>query len=119
MWTVVWCAEAARELNKIGGREAVAVRNAIGKLEALGPGLPFPHQSAIADSVGLRELRPRAGRSVVRPLYARDGDRFIVGAIAPEAEVDARGFRRAIASAHERIEEFLVSERRSTKEDSS
>jgi hypothetical protein len=45
---------------------------AVDKLRELGPHLPFPHASAVRgnEGAGLRELRPRAGRSPWRAIYA-------------------------------------------------
>lgn len=51
----------------------------------------------------LRELRPRAGHSPVRALYARVEDRFLVVAIGPDAMVDLLGFRRAVANGLRRL----------------
>lgn len=77
--------------------------HAVDKLEAFGPQLPFPHQSDVRDAPGLRELRPRAGRSPLRALYARVADEFVIAAVGPEAQVDSRGFRRAVAHALTRL----------------
>lgn len=86
-------------------RERIALLHAQEKLVALGDGLPYPHQSAVMGSSPLRELRPRAGRSPWRGLYARIGDRFIVLAVCPEAHVDRRGFDRAVRQAGRRLVE--------------
>ena len=85
--------------------EATAVENALHKLEAEGPMLPFPWSSAVRSPPlkGLRELRPRAGHSRVRILYVRHGERFIMLALAPEAEGDPRRFRRAAQLAAKRF----------------
>ena len=71
----------------------------------LGPTLPHPHQSDVRGGPGLRELRPRAGRSRIRPLYARVGDTFVILTIGPEAVVDRRGFDRAVRVAAQRLAE--------------
>lgn len=73
------------------------------KLRAVGPNLPYPHSSNVEGSKKLRELRPRGGRSVTRPLYRQFGDVFVVGAYAPEAESDKRGFARACREAERRL----------------
>lgn len=70
--------------------------HAFEKLEALGIRLPFPHQSDVRGAEGIRELRPRGGRSRWRAFYRRIGDAMVIGAVGPEAEVDRRGFRRAV-----------------------
>lgn len=74
--------------------ERVALDNAVAKLQALGLALGYPHSSAVQSGAGLRELRPRAGRSPWRGLYRRVGDRFVLAAVAPEAQHDRRGFAR-------------------------
>jgi hypothetical protein len=72
-------------------------------LRQIGPKLVEPHAKAIAGGGGLRELRPGGGRVTVRPIYARVGDRhFVILAIAPEAQVDPRGFESAVARAKQR-----------------
>jgi hypothetical protein len=78
---------------------------AIEKLEAFGERLPFPHQSAVRAAAPIRELRPRAGRSPWRGFYARVGKDFVLLSIGPEAEVDPRGFRRAVVAAQDRLKE--------------
>ncbi len=44
------------------------------KLGAYGPLLGYPHTSAVRGAEGLRELRPRAGRSAWRALYRQVGE---------------------------------------------
>src|SRR2546428_8506695 len=44
-------------------------RHVIQKLSALGIKLGYPHSSKVVGADNLRELRPRAGRSRVRPLF--------------------------------------------------
>lgn len=87
-------------------RERVALLHAQEKLVAVGDRLPFPHQSAVVGSSRLRELRPRAGRSPWRALYTRSGDRLVILAICPEAQVDRRGFDRAVSQARRRLVEI-------------
>lgn len=87
--------------------ERVAIQHVRDKLQALGPKLAAPHSSAIKGEAGagLRELRPRAGRSRWRPIYRRvDPKIFVILAIAPEAQIDARGFERSIRQAKRRLE---------------
>jgi hypothetical protein len=97
--------DAEKELGTFSAAERVALLHAVDKLVALGPSLPFPHQSAIRGGAGIRELRPRGGRSRIRGLYGRVGEAFMIIAIAPEAKVDPRGFDRAIGRAFERLAE--------------
>ncbi len=86
--------------------------NAAQKLEAAGPRLGHPHSSSVKGGAGsgFRELRPRAGRSRWRPIYRRvTPDTFVVFAVAPEADIDRRGFDAAIARAAERFARFEAS----------
>lgn len=85
-------------------REKVALDRVITKLREFGERLQFPHTSAVRGSkIGLRELRPRAGRSPWRCFYGRVGEVLLVGAIGPEAQADWRGFDAAVRRAEERI----------------
>jgi hypothetical protein len=106
VWTVVFHPEAEKELGALRAPDRVAVLHAAEKLAALGPALPHPHQSDVRGGQGLRELRPRAGRSTVRPLYGRVGDAFVIVAIGPEAMVNRRGFDRAVRTAEQRLSEI-------------
>ncbi len=83
--------------------------HAFEKLEALGVRLPFPHQSDVQGAEGVRELRPRGGRSRWRAFYRRIGDAMVVGAVGPEAKVDRRGFRRAVRLAARRLDALETS----------
>jgi hypothetical protein len=114
VWAVVFHPAAEKELGALATADRVAVLHATEKLAALGPMLPHPHQSDVRGRVGLRELRPRAGRSRIRPLYGRVGNTFVVVAIGPEAIVDRRGFDRAVRAAAQRLAE--VEERGGTGE---
>jgi|SRR5215211_1584669 len=105
MWLVVFHPAAEKELGALATPDRVAVLHAVEKLAALGPALPHPHQSDVRGGNGLRELRPRAGRSRIRPLYGRVGDTFAVVAIGPEALVDRRRFDRAVRAAAQRLTE--------------
>lgn len=77
--------------------------NAVEKLRAAGPTLPFPHQSGVQGVEKLRALRPRAGRSAWRGFYRRIGKVFVIAAVGPEAESDRRAFDRATADAVTRL----------------
>ena len=99
--------EANEELRALPVGERAAMRTAFKKLEEAGSALPFPHQSSVRGTNGLRELRPRAGRSQYRSFYKRTGpSQFVIGAIGPEAQVDPRGFRRCVKAAEERLSEY-------------
>ncbi len=86
-------------------RERESIVNAVEKLRALGPILPFPHQSDVRGTGDVRELRPRAGRSAWRAFYRRVGDTFVIGAVGPEAKTDPRGFERTWQNAVIRLHE--------------
>lgn len=105
MWTVRYLNDAAKEREVMPAREKVALDQATAKLEVLGPVLPYPHQSAVREAPGLRELRPRAGRSAWRALYRRVEDSFLVAAVGPEAQSDRRGFDRMVKLAVQRLED--------------
>jgi hypothetical protein len=101
---VVFCAEAEAELAELPEHEQFAMLAAVEKLRVVGDRLPYPHSSAVRSGHrGLRELRPRGGRSPWRAFYRRVGDRIVIAAIGPEAKHDQRGFDRAVRLAAERI----------------
>ncbi len=106
-YQVLWHSIAHIELFSIPDvAERVAIGHAQEKLEAIGWRLGSPHSSAIKgeQGFGLRELRPRAGRSRWRPLYRRVGvESFVVLVLAPEASLNARGFDKAIQDAKRRF----------------
>ncbi len=107
---VLWHPMAHVELSAIPeAAERVAIRHVEEKLEAVGWKLGAPHSSAVRseEGLGLRELRPRAGRSRWRPLYRRVSiGAFVILAIAPEATVDGRGFDKGIRQAKRRFDEL-------------
>lgn len=106
VWVVAYLPEAERERDKLSAGERHALYNAVAKLEAIGPTLGYPHTSAVQGAFQLRELRLRAGRSPWRALYRQVGDDFVIAAVAPEAQQDPRGFRRACKAAMERLSEL-------------
>jgi hypothetical protein len=81
VWVVVYVPDARREHDRLPAVERHALYNAVAKLEAIGPGLGYPHSSAVQGADQLRELRPRAGRSAWRAFYRQLGDRFVIAAI--------------------------------------
>ena len=105
MWLVVYVPDAERERDRLPANERQALYNAVAKLQAIGPDLGYPHTSAVQGTPGLRELRPRGGRSPWRGLYRQVGDRLVIGAIAPEAQHDSRRFKRACMAASRRLDE--------------
>lgn len=102
-YVVLWHPEAAGERDASWPpEEKVAMEHAVEKLKAAGPRLMHPHSSAVhgTSGKGFRELRPRAGRSRWRPIYRRaTPDTFVIVAVAPEAQIDQRGFDAAVARA--------------------
>src|SRR5674536_330005 len=93
MWDIVYLPEAESERLVLPKVERNALIHAVEKLEAFGPQLGYPHTSAVQGFTGLRELRPRAGRSPWRALYRRVGDVFVLAAVGPEAQGDQLGIR--------------------------
>ncbi|MHB1537778.1 MAG: hypothetical protein ACYCUM_06390 [Solirubrobacteraceae bacterium] len=107
-YTVLWhpAADAERAAISAAGERA-AIQHAREKLEAIGPRLSTPHSSAIKgeDGSGLRELRPRTGRSRWRPIYRQIGPGvFVILAVAPEAAIEKRGFEGKVRDARRRFE---------------
>ncbi|WP_129668693.1 type II toxin-antitoxin system RelE/ParE family toxin [Phytoactinopolyspora endophytica] len=102
-WVVRFVDEAAQERSFLPPPERQALANAVAKLEVMGPGLGFPHTSSVRGCPGVRELRPRAGRSPWRALYKRCGDTFVIASVGSEAESDPRGFDRAVRNAVVRL----------------
>jgi hypothetical protein len=83
--------------------------HAVEKLKAAGPRLKYPHSSAVQgrEGKGLRELRPRQGRSRWRPIYRQvTPDTFVILAVAPEAQIDQGSFDAAVRRAAERFGEL-------------
>lgn len=106
-WEVKWHPAARDEKGSIDdAKERVAIAHVIEKLQVSGPSLRSPHQSAVMgeEGSGLRELRPRRGRSRWRPMYRRmDGRLFAILAVGPEVEIDKAGYDRAVRIAKQRL----------------
>ena len=102
------CVGEIAELERRDFPEYRALLRALRMLAGCDGHLGYPHASAIRgrEGRGLRELRPRRGRSAWRLIY-RPGRPPAVLALAPEAQRDPRGFRRAIALAQTRAREDL------------
>lgn len=104
---VIWHVGAIEDRRDIQDKsERTAIDHSARKLEALGPALRYPHQSAVkASKISVRELRPRAGRSRWRALYIRVAPTtFAILAIAPEAHIDRSGFVRGVKRAKQEHE---------------
>jgi phage-related protein len=80
--TVIYDAAAAQELVVAvkSKEERRAIFNAVDKLQALGEQLAPPHMKPLGgeEAAGLRELRPRQGKSDWRPIYMRIGAKAYV-----------------------------------------
>ncbi len=79
-----------------------AIFNAIDKLRQLGEHLVPPHMKPLRGGAGLRELRPRQGRTDWRLVYARTGEAYVVLAVGRHDGFDAllaRGEARLVAYA--------------------
>lgn len=116
-WNVKWHPKAWDKERAIEDvRERVAIAHVIEKLQVDGPALRSPHQSAVMEDEGsgLRELRPRRGRSRWRPIYRRlEEGLFVILSIGPEAEIDKTGYDRAVRTAKQRLAQL---EKRKEKE---
>lgn len=109
-YVVRWHPDAAAERDASWPpEEKVAMEHAVQKLQAAGPRLMHPHSSAVQGSSGkgLRELRPRAGRSRWRPIYRQvTPETFVIFAVGPEAQIDSGGFDAAVGRAAKRFAEL-------------
>jgi phage-related protein len=80
--------------------EKKALLNVIDKLEALGEQLAPPHMKPLGGegAAGLRELRPRQGRSDWRAIYKRIGEKaYVILAVVKHDE-----FEKLVARAQAR-----------------
>lgn len=87
-----------------GKEDKKAILNAVDKLQALGEQLAPPHMKPLMgeDAAGLRELRPRQGRSDWRPIYARIGEKtYVVLAVGKHEE-----FEQLVARAQARATRY-------------
>ncbi|HEY8769517.1 MAG TPA: type II toxin-antitoxin system RelE/ParE family toxin, partial [Thermoleophilaceae bacterium] len=68
-WLIVYTEEAVVDLADVKAREErKALFNVVHKLKELGPALPTPHMKSLKGEADLFELRPKQGRSAVRPI---------------------------------------------------
>jgi hypothetical protein len=93
-------------------REHRAVTRTISRLLQFGDALRFPDSSSAPSSSvrGLRELRPRRGRSRWRPLYMITAGGIQFAVLDPEATRDPVGYRRAVDRAAQRLSEMTAQE---------
>ena len=104
-WSTRYHPLARKEADAVQVRDRRAIDNAVDKLAILGPNLAFPHASKVMsrEGGGLRELRPRAGRSSWRCIYSRIGDVFVILAICREAQHNRAAFDRGVRLAIDRM----------------
>jgi hypothetical protein len=96
--------EARQEFLALNEKDQTAVAQAIDKLQLYGEHLGAPHSSKVLGShPPLWELRPTSGRNPWRVLYRRIGDEMVLAAIGKDAEIDRRGFARAVSQAQQRL----------------
>ena len=100
---VIYDSDAVLDFEAVKSREErKATYTAIDKLRQLGPRLPPPHMKALKGESGLLELRPRQGRSQVRPICSRIGEsEFVILAFATMP--DKADFDSAVAAARDRL----------------
>jgi hypothetical protein len=107
VWEVDLHPGAVREMEAIGvDADRKAIAHVIEKLEVEGLFLGRPHQRAVRGKggSGLRELRPRGGRSRWRLIYGRTGEsQFTILSVGPEVEVSRAGYRRAVRDGKRRL----------------
>jgi hypothetical protein len=98
-------AAAAQEIVAIKSTgEIKALPTAVEKLRALGEQLVPPHMKPLGGegAAGLRELRPRQGRSDWRPIYMRIGKRaYVILAVGRHDE-----FEKLVARAQDRARQY-------------
>lgn len=100
MWLVDFDRDAVIDLEEVKSRgDLRATFTAIDKLQCLGPRLTSPNMKSLKGEADLFELRPKRGACAVRPIYVREGRRFVVLAVAPNK---AR-FDRAVDRARRRL----------------
>lgn len=86
-----------------GAEKFAMLGDLLGRLHAL----PYEESVKGDDGSGLRELRPRAGRSRWRPIYRQVGSRtFVILSVAPEAVIDSRGFDEKVRDARRRFDQL-------------
>ncbi len=84
-------------LVSLTARERKDVLRVVDLLELQGPRLGRPHSGALLGTkLPLRELRPRAGHSPLRPIYAFDPNRDAVLLIGGDKGADKKMYARII-----------------------
>jgi phage-related protein len=107
---VMWDADAAVELASLTSKEEKkALFNVIDKLRQLGERLVPPHMKPLKGGSGLRELRPRQGRTHVRAIYVRAGDQYVILSLC--LKPDKADWEVALAAARDRSSLYTTVER--------
>jgi hypothetical protein len=100
LWLVDFDRNAVIDMEEVRSRgDRRAVFSAIDKLESLGPRLSSPYMKSLKGEADLFELRPKQGDCAARPIYAREGRRFVVLAVAPSKP----SFDRSLDLARQRL----------------
>jgi len=95
-YVVVFDADAVLDFQDVKSKgDRKALFNAVHKLKELGPLLPSPHMKSLQGEIDLFELRPKQGRSPVRPIYVRVDNQFVILAVAVNKDVFDRAVRDA------------------------
>jgi hypothetical protein len=101
--TVMVDPDAVFDLEDVKAKnERKATYNAIDKLRRVGPALSPPHAKSLKGEADLFELRPRQGRSPVRPIYCRLEDMYVILAIGTKDTFEAR-----LTDARARAKQYL------------
>lgn len=97
----MWDADAAAELASLTSKEEKkALLNVVDKLRQLGERLVPPHMKPLKGGSGLRELRPRQGKTHVRAVYRRAGDEYVILSLC--LKPDKADWDAALEAARER-----------------
>jgi hypothetical protein len=90
--------------------EKVTMLHAVQKLQAAGPRLGHPRSSAVRGEMEGLPRATAAGRSqpMAPDLPPVNPSTFVIFAVAPEAEIDSRGYDAAVARAVERFGQLEV-----------
>ena len=93
-WDVEYTDEFGTWWATLSEKEQTAVTVSVGLLERMGPGLPFPHSSAVHGSRHghMRELRTQCDRHPLRTLYAFDPRRVAILLIGGNKTGDGRWY---------------------------
>ncbi len=103
-YVIVFDADAVIDLEDVKSKgDRKALFNAVHKLKELGPSLPSPHVKSLQGETDLFELRPKQGRSPVRPIYSRAESQFVILAVARDKD----HFERAISDARARRPRYI------------